>query len=141
ETDWAKLKEGKTDATTAKWLQDQYFQASPATFIGAYPSIQASEKLEGNPERGKSIYELSCLHCHAPQAHVTEFTLDNSRMNFKFLRNNFGKYNHYSLFQLSRYGTSPKMGYRPYMPNYTLERMSHQQMADLKAYIEKQINN
>jgi len=136
ETDWAKLKEGKTDAATAKWFKNLYFQASPATFIGAYPSIQASEKLEGNPKRGKSIYELSCLHCHAPHAHVTEFTLDNSKMNFKFLRNNFGKYNHYALFQLSRYGTKPKMGYRPYMPNYTLERMSHQQMADLKAYIE-----
>lgn len=141
DSDWAKLKEGKTDVATAKWLQDQYFQASPATFIGAYESIQASDKLEGNPERGKSIYELSCLHCHAPSTHVTEFTLDNSQLTFKFLRNNFGKYNHYSLFQLSRYGTSPKMGYRPYMPNYMLERMSHQQMADLKAYIEVMSNS
>ncbi len=141
DSDWEKLKEGKTDASTAEWLQKQYFQGSPATFIGAYESIQASEKLEGNPENGKKVYELSCLHCHAPHQRVTNFTLDDSRMTFRLLRNNFGRYNHYSLFQLTRYGTSPMMGYRPYMPNYTLERMSHQQMADLKAYIESRVAN
>ena len=133
--DWNKLKEAKNDASMAKWLQEQYFQGSLATFIDAYNSIQASDKLEGNPTRGKSIYELSCQHCHAPHRHVTHLTLDDSKMTFKFLRNNFGKYNHYSLFQLARFGTYPMLGSRPYMPNYTLERMSHQQMADLKAYI------
>jgi mono/diheme cytochrome c family protein len=141
ESDWTKLKDGKTDAATAKWLQQQYFQASPATFIDAYNSIVASDKLEGNPERGRNIYEMSCLHCHAPQTHVTQFTLDDSKMTFRYLRNNFGKYNHASLFQLARFGTHPMMGYRPYMPNYTLERMSHQQMADLKAYIEVRSND
>lgn len=141
DADWGKLKEGKRDASTAEWLQEQYFQGSPATFIGAYESIKASEKLEGNPENGKKVYDLSCLHCHAPHQGVTNFTLDDSRMTFRLLRNNFGRYNHYSLFQLTRYGTHPMMGYRPYMPNYTLERMSHQQMADLKAYIESRVAN
>ncbi|MFK7907309.1 MAG: hypothetical protein AB8B69_19385 [Chitinophagales bacterium] len=134
-TDWEKLKGAENDASMAEWLQKQYFQGSPATFVDAYNSIKASDKLEGNTTRGKSIYELSCLHCHAPQTYVTNLTLDDSQLTFKFLRNNFGKYNHYSLFQLARFGTYPSLGYRPYMPNYTLERMSHQQMADLKAYI------
>ncbi|MGB0839206.1 MAG: c-type cytochrome [Chitinophagales bacterium] len=129
----AKTPEDKT--ATADWLKSQYFTASPATFTGAYESQQASKTLKGNPERGKSIYQLSCQHCHAPNTGITNYHLDESQLTFKMLKRHLNKYNNLSIYQVSRYGTQPVPGYKPYMPQYTLERMSEQQLADLRAYI------
>ncbi|RMF22347.1 MAG: cytochrome c, partial [Bacteroidetes bacterium] len=36
------------------------------------------------------------------------------------------------------YGTYAIPGHKPYMPHYPLERMSKQQVEDLRAYIEQQ---
>jgi mono/diheme cytochrome c family protein len=45
-------------------------------------------------------------------------------------------YHPHSMYQVIRYGTPPKSGKRAYMPQYTSEKMSDQQVADLRAYIE-----
>lgn len=118
-------------------LQSKYLQGSPATFVDppnnrkeGYPEVV------GRPENGKIIYDLSCLHCHEGQRYAF-FNLDGSKYSFRFLEKHFNKYTRYSVYQVSRYGTSPIPGKHTYMPNYTLEKMSHQQMEDLKAYIEK----
>lgn len=144
EADWERLKaaqKGEEDKTaTATWLQTFYSQASPATFTDAYESQQASNKLEGNPKRGEAIYTLSCLHCHRADKGITAFTLDLSKLTFNMLERHLDKYNSYSLHQITRFGTKPMMGYKPYMPLYTLERMSNQQLADLKSFIQSKTN-
>ena len=43
-----------------------------------------------------------------------------------------------SIFYAARKGSYSQPGYKPYMPNYTAERMSEQQMKDLMAYIYSQ---
>jgi mono/diheme cytochrome c family protein len=120
-------------------IRSKYLPGSPATFITppedrkvGYPGV------EGDPNNGQLIYELSCLHCHAPGRYAF-FELDNSRFSFSYLEKHMDRYTRYSIYQVARYGTSPLNGRRTYMPNYTLEKMSNQQLEDLRAYIESRV--
>ncbi len=117
-------------------IKSKYLQASPATFVNppedrkiGYPDI------EGSVENGALVYEKSCLHCHEEERY-SFFQLDNSKFSFKHLEKHIPQYTRYSLYQVGRYGTSPINGKKAYMPNYTLEKMSHQQMEDLRLFIE-----
>jgi mono/diheme cytochrome c family protein len=117
-------------------LEAHYQQASPATFVeppvpreAGYPGIT------GRPEMGRAIYERSCLHCHEAQRY-SFFNLDNSPYSFDFLTKHLPQYTRYSMYQVVRYGTSPIPGKRAYMPHYTAERMSNQQVEDLGAYLK-----
>lgn len=126
----------KPDAETAAMIRSHFLEASPATF--AIPPEDRTEGYapEGNSEKGKLIYELSCLHCHAEKRY-SFFELDNSKMSFQFLKNHFSRYTRYSVYQVARYGTSPMNGKRAYMPHYPLEKMTNQQIEDLRTYIEE----
>jgi mono/diheme cytochrome c family protein len=115
-------------------LKSRYMQSSPATFVAPPKDRQAGNQLKGNSEIGKQIYENGCLHCHRNQRY-SFFNLDNQQITFKHLYNHFPLYTHYSIYQVGRYGTSPKNGKRAYMPQYTVEKMSRQQMEDLRAFI------
>jgi mono/diheme cytochrome c family protein len=116
-------------------LQSKYRTDSPAHFTTAYDSKLALEKLEGNPENGQLIYENSCLHCHADRRY-SYFLLDNDQLTFKHLSKKALGYGYHSLIQVTRFGVYSKAGKRSYMPQYPLEKMSNQQLADLHAYIQ-----
>lgn len=126
----------KPDPETAAMIHDHYLEASPATFVIPPEDRTAGYAPEGNPENGQLIYELSCLHCHAEKRY-SFFELDDTKMSFQFLKNHFPRYTRYSVYQVARYGTSPLNGKRAYMPHYPVEKMSNQQMEDLRAYIEQ----
>ncbi len=115
-------------------LQSKYQKASPATF--AYPPDDRGKGYTqtGDPANGKLIYELSCLHCHE-DGRFAFFRLDRSKQSFQYLQKHIPRYTRYSLYQVSRWGTSPVPGKHTYMPNYTAERLSNQQVEDLRAYI------
>lgn len=118
-------------------IQGLYMNGSPATF--GYPPEDRKKgyaDLEGDPNRGKLIYEKSCYHCHANQRY-SYFNLDDSSLSYKFLDKKAGSYSRYSLYQVIRYGTYPLHGKKSYMPLYTEEKMSDQMIEDLRAYIEK----
>jgi len=129
----------ETEQTAAiELIKSKYMDHSPATFVTppddrkvGYPNIQ------GDPANGKLIYKLSCLHCHEKQRYAF-FELDNSQLTFQHLAKHFPKYTRYSIYQVSRWGTSPVPGKKAYMPQYTLEKMTHQQLEDLRAYVEQQ---
>ncbi len=129
---------GQNDqAATIQLIKSRYLQASPATF--ATPPKDRKEgypQIEGDAANGKLIYNQSCLHCHEGKRY-SFYKLDDSKFSFRHLEKHIPKYTRYSLYQVGRYGTSPINGKRSYMPNYTLEKMSHQQMEDLRAYIEE----
>lgn len=126
----------KADPETADMVRSHYLQASPATFVTPPEDRIEGYEPQGNPENGKLLYELSCLHCHDDKRY-SFFELDNTKMSFQFLKNHFPRYTRYSIYQVARYGTSPLNGKRAYMPHYPLEKMSNQQMEDLRAYIEQ----
>jgi len=54
--------------------------------------------LYGNPKNGQLIYDKSCLHCHY-RGKYSFLHLDDSRLSFKHLKKNIGKYSRHSLYQ------------------------------------------
>ena len=142
-TDWNRLKKDaqlpNKYPELVKWIKSKYALTSPATFYDA-PADKSKgfENLKGNPEVGKDLYELSCLHCHKPYG-VSHYVLDNSKYSFKHLNKMIPKDSHFSLYQIIAYGTYAIPGHKPYMPHYPLERMSKQQVEDLRAYIEMKV--
>lgn len=116
-------------------IQAKYLQASPATFIAPPEDRKAGTGLVGKAENGKLIYENGCLHCHF-QGRYSFLHLDNSRMSFKHLKRSMPKYGRHSIYQVIRWGVPSKSGKASYMPQYTEEKMSNQQLADLRAFIE-----
>ncbi|HKK73724.1 MAG TPA: c-type cytochrome [Saprospiraceae bacterium] len=119
-------------------VKSKYLKGSPATFVEppkdrtvGYPGVV------GDPQNGALIYELSCLHCHQGGLYAF-FELDDSKATFKYLSKHMDRYTRYSIYQVTRWGTQPLQGKRSYMPNYTAEKMSRQQLEDLRAYIEQE---
>ncbi len=119
-------------------LKSEYLSGSPATFVDP-PEDRTigNPELTGRPLQGKWIYTASCLHCHEGGKYAF-FELDDSKDSFEFLKKHLNRYTRYSLYQVGRYGTQPQPGKATYMPNYTLEKLSRQQMEDLRAYIEQE---
>jgi len=116
-------------------IQAKYLQGSPATFVPPPSDRKAGTGLIGDPNNGKLIYDNSCLHCHY-RGKYSFLHLDDTRLSFKHLKKNIGRYSRHSLYQVTRWGVPVKSGKKSYMPQYTQERMNDQQLADLRAYIE-----
>lgn len=139
EDDYQKLNAQAADKSShpelREWVKGFYLLKSPATFAEVPGDKQAGYELTGNAENGKAIYHSSCQYCHRPYG-VSSFWLDDSELTFRKLRNNLAKNNHFSIYEMIRHGTYAVPGHKPYMPLYTKERMSDQQIEDLRAYIE-----
>lgn len=127
----------KNTAEIRQWLKSKYYQTSPATFSSPIARHERLLGKNGNPENGKKIYTLSCMHCHK-EGGVTNFKLNDEKLTFRFLKRQMKTKYHFSIYEITRTGTYALNGYKPYMPNYTLERMSPQQLEDLAAYINQQ---
>lgn len=117
-------------------IKSRYNLKSPATFVEPPYSRDWQTAPKGNPELGKQFYELSCQACHKPES-VSDVVFDDSKANFKYMAKQLKK-NYWWLYEIVRHGTHPEVGHREYMPLYPTERMSDQQIEDLKAYIEQQ---
>jgi mono/diheme cytochrome c family protein len=118
-------------------LKSKYLTGMPATFVTPPTDWSAGYVEEGNPSNGKRIYDLSCLHCHQ-EMRYSFFELDQTKATFQFLTKHIARYTRYSIYQVTRWGTAPIPGKRAYMPQYTLEKMSNQQLEDLRAYLEQE---
>ncbi|MEM7104270.1 MAG: cytochrome c [Bacteroidota bacterium] len=123
--------ETKEDAKES--IRSFYLQGSPATFADSPDNHKDGFSLTGNADRGQAVYENSCLHCHSSGKYAF-FELDKGKTSRQFLNYHFGRYTRYSMYNLAVYGTSPLPGKRTYMPNYPKERLSQQQIEDLRAY-------
>jgi len=118
-------------------LKTKYPDASRATFIPPPENRKIGESYKGDPNNGKLVYDLSCKHCHENERY-SFYALDDTKTTFQHLEKHIPKYSRYSLYQVTRWGTEPIPGKGAYMPHYTEERMSRQQLQDLRAYIEQQ---
>ncbi len=119
----------------ADLLQTKYLDHSPATFVTPPTDRKAGYGMAGDAQRGALLYEHSCLHCHGERRY-SFFNLDTSAYSLDFLAKHFPVYTRYSTYQVVRYGTSPINGKPAYMPHFTQERMSHQQVEDLRAFLK-----
>ena len=115
-------------------IKSKYLQASPATFTPPPADREKGYLLKGDAGNGKAIYETSCLYCHQ-NGRFSFYHLGDEKLSFKHLDYHMARYTPYSLYQVARYGTVPLFGKKSYMPQYTQEKLSDQQMEDLRAYI------
>lgn len=117
-------------------LKSKYKQAAPAKFGYSPKDAKAGyANITGNPDNGAVIYDLSCLHCHEEKRY-SMYELDNSKMTFQHLKRHIPKYDRYSIYQVARYGAPSSPGKRAYMPQYSMEKMTDQQLEDLRAYVD-----
>lgn len=119
-----------------KKLKSYYMQKSPATFGDNPESKMDGYGLKGRPKMGKAIYELSCQHCHRENGE-SDVVLDDYKSTFRWLKRNVPANSKLSIYEIIRKGTYSEKGHREYMPHYTLEKLSNQQLEDLRSYIEK----
>jgi len=117
-------------------INSKYLSGAPATFTPPPADRKSGYSENGNPENGELIYKKSCLHCHENGKYSYLF-LDDSKMSLNHLERHAGKYSPHSIYQVIRWGVPTYSGRRSYMPQYTLEKMSNQQVADLRAYIDQ----
>ncbi|MDP7556057.1 MAG: c-type cytochrome, partial [Nitrospinota bacterium] len=138
--DWKTLKKAEANPLRHKelipWLKSFYFKASPATFDSPPERLSIGYRgLVGDPERGEDVYKLACLNCHAEEGGSSHYELDLSIHTIRPLYENRAKQNRRSFYNAIRDGIYFKY-VRPYMPQYSLERMTDQQIEDLNAYLE-----
>lgn len=115
-------------------IKSKYALKSPATFGETPKDHSAGYPLEGRAEKGKLIYELSCKACHTDGG-VAGMQFDDNKLTFQKFKRNLKKRSDYNLYEISRHGTYAGEGKPRYMPLYPKEKMSDQQLEDLKAYI------
>jgi hypothetical protein len=118
------------------WIRSKYFTASPASF--GYPpgNMKSGYSMSRPPDAqlGLEIYQRACLSCHQKEG-PAELILDASKQTFKKFCKHFNDTHDFNLYSIIRYGTSPEPDQMQYMPLFTKERMSNQQVEDLREYI------
>jgi mono/diheme cytochrome c family protein len=123
-----------------KLLKSKYAQKSPATFPkNPENKIVGYAGLVGNPANGKKLYELSCQACHQ-NGGVSPILLDDAKVTFQKFKRNLDNNSYYNIYDIIIHGTYADKGKPRYMPLYPEERMSPQQIEDLRAYIVQEAN-
>lgn len=117
-------------------IKSKYLQKSPATFAHLPEDKSKGYDFEGRPELGKAIFELGCQHCHRPNGE-SDVVLENNELSLNWLERHITDNSDLSIYQIIRKGTYAEYGHKEYMPHYTLQKMSHQQIEDLRSFIEQ----
>ena len=127
--------EGQKKEEARKIIKTKYLSNAPAHFMSPPEDYKKGiESITGNPENGAKIYDNACLFCHERNDY-SYYELDSEKLTFKQLKNQMDIYDQRSFYHVVRYGTKPLAGKKAYMPHYTEEKMSNQQMEDLRSYI------
>lgn len=131
----SKPKGKKGRAARIDWLKKQYMLASHA-HVGEVPADKAAGYgLKGDRENGKRIYQSSCRLCH--YYNVAEVTqIYEGGPIIEMMVDSIASSSTHSLYEVIRKGTHPVKNQRQYMPYYPVERMSDQQIEDLRAYFD-----
>ena len=126
---------GNEEKSTAMMIVgSKYLDYSAATFVYPPDDRDKGNGLTGNKENGGLIYKNSCLHCHE-NGKYSYLSLDETTMSKNYLKRNIGTYHRQSIYQVVRWGVPVRNGKKSYMPQYPVEKLSEQQLADLVAFI------
>ncbi len=117
-------------------LESSFVRGFSAHFDVTMPRENRKYGVGGNIEKGKFIYENACLYCHK-DGRVTFLKLDNDVLSGRMFVHHMEGYEDRTLYQITRYGTYTMPGRNQYMPRYTKEKMSDQQIEDLMAYLRQ----
>ena len=119
-------------------VKSAFLPGSPAHTGNAPADREAGYGNTGDPARGKLIYERTCLTCHEAGGPGT-YRFGSSRASYAELLGNRTQDNNWSLYTAVRYGTRPYGVPMAYMPFFTQERMSDQQLDDLVAFLKTEV--
>jgi mono/diheme cytochrome c family protein len=133
--------DGKDKESAAKILETKYAAAMPAHILKIPKFVAPDESEYKNKQKlkeGKAIYDQGCLHCHLNKKY-SFFGLDNEYLTFKAMEKATRKENYIlSMNFLVREGLPPRMGNHSYMPEFTAEKMSPEQLKNLYLYVSAQ---
>ena len=117
-------------------VKSKYLDAVPATFLEPLAVESRSMGNKGDVTKGKFIYERSCMHCHKKDG-VTKTVFGNEKgmKDFSWLVSYLPKNNGGSIYYICRKGTPPKGRTPQYMPIYSNEKLTDEQIEDLTAYV------
>lgn len=130
------LKNNTQNKEALSLIQSKYIDGYPATFTGAKAEDKRKYGEGGDIENGKKIYESGCMYCHKNKR-VTFLNLDKDVLSGQYLWKHRKGYDDLSIYQVIRWGTYPIIGRQQYMPLYTKEKMSDEQLEDLMSYIKE----
>ena len=116
-------------------LKEKYLLKSPATFSDPPEDKSKGYGMAGRPEKGEAIFNLGCRHCHRPRGE-SDVVFNDSKVTYRWLNRHKLDNTQLSIYEIIRHGTYAEFGHKEYMPNYTEEKMSNQQIEDLRAFIE-----
>jgi mono/diheme cytochrome c family protein len=138
DAEWKELRTKASSGSTEEaiaLLKQNYMVMSGADFVDPPADKSKGYPFEGDRHIGEQLYEKSCQTCHRMYG-PSSMILDDSKLTFKKLRKNLTASTKWSIYEIIRHGTYAQPGHRPYMPHYTAERMSDQQVEHLRAFIE-----
>lgn len=121
-------------------VEARFLHKSPATFVeppAEHGKDDPGYEEVGDPARGEELYVRSCLHCHA-RGGPTNYLLADKKGRYRELLRNMPQKTKWSFYEAIRKGTKPAFHPPVYMPHFTAERMSDQQVEDLRAWIEQE---
>ncbi len=117
-------------------VEAAYVQGFTAHFDETMPKEKRKYGEGGDAKKGEFIYKNACLFCHK-NGRVTHLKLDEDKLSAQMFLNHMDGYSDKSIYQIIRYGTYTMPGRNQYMPRYTKEKMSDEQINDLMAYIKE----
>lgn len=122
-------------------LDAAYLTAAPATVRQEPADKGAGYGNEGDPARGELLYRKSCLTCHEATPGDKRgvrgtFPLDAGKRTIAMLWRKRTSSTNLSFHKVITHGTRPYGVPMAYMPFFTKERMSDQQVDDLMAWFE-----
>lgn len=128
----------KIDNNRTLTVLEQYYSATyPATLNAP---LLVDERKRTSPvindfNNGMKIYKLSCLYCHQ-NGRYTHLNLDSGEKSFEYLKKHFDDSSVHSMYDAHRYHPKSKAN-KATPPHYTAERMSDQQLQDVRFFITK----
>lgn len=115
-------------------VKSKYVKKYAATFGFPLAANIRSKGKKGDWQKGEYIFKFGCMHCHNPEG-ITTFTLEADQLNRSYLKNRMDKTNKKSIYEITRTGTQPKKLKKTYMPPYTYEKLTDEQLEHLAAYL------
>ncbi|MCH2043172.1 MAG: cytochrome c [Saprospiraceae bacterium] len=139
ETDLSKVQfaidNNRSNARAVDIMRRHYPEIYPASLV---PPQEMQIRKQTSPvlndfTNGKKVYQRSCLHCHENKRY-SNLKLDMEPSSFKFLKKHLDDTSRHSMYNVIRYSPESK-GYKLGMPHYSSERLSDQQLQDLRFFI------
>ena len=117
-------------------IDNSFTKGYSAHFSETMPRDDRKYGENGNVANGKFIYNKACMYCHL-DGRVTYLKLDTDKLSAQMFLKNKTNYSDLSIYQIIRQGTYAMPGRNQYMPRFTKDKMSDQQIEDLMAYLNK----